>query len=232
MSSLVSNTTEKIKVPGTGRMVLWGYKQDSVTVWDYIKKLQNLEWEIRYCRKRYPEIRRQLKRIKHNLQTEFNNNLDRIWNDQRSGTLWRKGERFEPHQVSIRHNLVMWDGLTRFTEIISGESTDYFDFMAMGEGESEPHFAEFALEDEVARVDMKVSGDINSDGITLKSTAAFPPGVPNADIKEFGAFDTDGAGVMEYRVLVEGNPLEHRQGDTFVQASHTIVLQPVENVLE
>jgi hypothetical protein len=231
MHRIGSTTLDNVAVPGVGRMCVWDNRSDSINVWNYIKNLQNLEYEIRYCIGRYPQIRRDLKIIKHNMQKQFLDNIDRIWNDQKSGTYFPKGMPFEPHQVSVRHNLVMWDAITRFTELIAGESSKFFYYMLMGTGTTEPTFADPGLETEVARVDMRIAGDINSDGITLKNTAAFPTGVPTLDITEFGASDSDSDGTLEYRVLVEGSPLHHKQGETFVQASHTIVLQPVENII-
>ena len=221
------NPLSKILVPGIGRMALWGYRSDSIPVWNYIRNLQHLKQEIIYCNKRYPGVRRDLKILRHNLQAEFEGNLDRIWNDKKSGTYFHKGEPFEPHQVNINHNLVMWDGIGRFTELISGESTDYFDFMAMGTGVTSPTFGDTKLEIEVARVWMREAGDLNSDGIVLKSTAAFPPGVPTSDIMEFGALDLVSNGQLEFRVVIDGDPLHHIQGDTFVQNSHSIVFQSV-----
>lgn len=221
-------TLDKIKVPGIQRAVLWDYKNDSIPVHNYIKTLRDLEYEIRYCRERYPEEHRRLKLIKHNIMADYENKIDRIWNDQKAGTYFRKGEKFEPHQVVKNHNLSMWDGLTRYTELISGETSKGFVYMAGGIGTSEPNFGESGLEDEIARVDIRVSGDLNSDGIVLKSTAAFPPGVPTGSISEFGGFDDATVGKMEYRVVI--NPtLGHTQNETFVQASHNTVFQAVKN---
>ena len=228
---LEADTTEleNIELPGIGRMALWGYRQDSIPVYNYLKNLQYLKHEIMYCKNRYPGIRRDLKIIRHNLIKQFENNLDRIWNDKRTGTYFPKGEQFEPHQVEINHNLVMWDGITRFTEIISGESTEYFDYMGMGTGTTPATFDDIQLEVEVARVWLRTSGDVNSDGIVLKATAIFPPGTPSSNITEFAAFDLSASGVMEFRVVIDGAPLGHIQSETFVQNSHSIVFQSVFN---
>ena len=220
-------------VEGFETGVLWDYRKDSIPVMQHINTLQQLRYEIIYSRRRYPEVYRHLKLIKRALINDYESKLKRIWNDQRVGTFFRKGDRFEPHELVYAHNLVMWDGLTRFNELIAGESTDYFDFMGSGIGTTPPTFADPGLENEKVRVDMRITGDINADGIVLKSTAAFPPGVPTepTGYSEFAAFDTDNEvdSKMEYRVVIDP-PLGQIQNVTFMQASHTIVLQPVLNV--
>ncbi|WP_411753294.1 hypothetical protein [Serratia sp. (in: enterobacteria)] len=229
-------TFDNVDVSGIERAVLWDYKTDSISVINYIKTLRDLEYEIRYCRGRYPEEYRRLKLIKHNMMDDYESKIDRIWNDQKTGTYFRKGEKFEPHQVVNKfephaeknHNLNMWDGITGYTEFISGESTDYFRYMGAGTGTTTPTFADPSLEEEVVRVDILVSGDLNSDGIVLKSTAAFPPAIPDSDITEFASFDKPTGGRMEYRVVIE-TPLFHKKDITFVQASHSTVFQAVQN---
>lgn len=218
---------EYIKIPGVERALLWDYKKDSIPVHNYLKELRQLGDEIRHCRTRYPELYRHLKLIKHRMMEDYENKIDRIWNDQRTGTFFRKGDRFEPHEVRKQHNLTMWDGITGYTEFAAGESTDYFAFMGAGIGTTKPTFADPSLEVEVVRVDVRAAGDLNSDGIVLKSSAAFPPGVPDKFITEFAGFDKETAGRMEYRVVIDP-PLHQIPEVTFMQASHNTVFQAVE----
>lgn len=225
------SSKDAILLPGIERAVLWDYRQDSIPVNDYIRTLRNLEWEIRYCRNRYPEEHRRLKLIKHNMMEEYESKIDRIWNDQKAGTYFRNGDKFEPYQAVKVKNLVMWDGITAFTEIIAGESTDYFRYKAEGTDPTAPNFSQESLLAEVARVDMNLEGDINSDGIVLKDTAAFPPTIPTNTICEFAAFNRATSGTMEYRTTIERveDRLAHVQNVTIVQSSHSIVFQAVEN---
>ena len=223
---------EDILVPGISRSALWDAYE--IPVHNYTRQLQELGKEIAYCRTRYRELFWKLKAIKHNVMAEYEGLLDRIWNDQKTGTRFRKGERFEPHHVTKQHNLVMWDGLTGFTELISGEITTYFYFKKMGTGTTQPTYADPGLEAEVAVADMRVDGDINSDGIVLKDTATFAPGVPSNTISEFGATDVDGdesVARLEYRVVIErvDDRLGHIQDVTEVQESHSIIFQSVSN---
>lgn len=165
---------------------------------------------------------------------DYESKLDRIWNDQKTGTYFKKGEPFEPHHVTKVPNLVMWDGLTRFTELISGENTTYFWFKKMGIGTTPATYNDPELENEIATADMRTDGDINSDGIVLKDTATFASGVPSNVISEFGATDTDGdeeIATLEYRVVIEtlADRLSHIQDVTEVQESHSIIFQSVSN---
>ena len=221
-----------IPVKGAEVGILWDYRKDSIPVMNYIHTLQQLGAEIKYAKKRYPEVYRNLKLIKRNMILDFESKLNRVWNDQRTGTFFKKGDRFEPYQIVANHNLPMWDGLTRYNEIVAGESTDYFNFMGAGIGTTQPTFADPGLEDEKIRVDILRQGDLSADGIVLKSTAAFPPSLPTeaAGFSEFGGFDTDAEDAkMEYRVVIDP-PLHHIKDVTFMQASHTTVLQAVLNV--
>lgn len=222
-------------LPGVERAVLWDYKQDSIQVRNYIRTLQDMQKEIVYCKTRYPELYRQLKYAKHVFIADYERKIDRIWNDQKCGTYFRSGKPFEPHQVVKHKNLIMWDGLTRFTELIALETGITFLFMAMGSGTSPPAFSDIALESEVSRVDMTVAGDLNADGIILKNSAVFPTNIPDVTISEFGALDDtdeDSPGVLEYRVVIE-EPTErlgHLQGLTQIQASHSIAFIALENI--
>jgi hypothetical protein len=223
---------EPILVPGISRSALWNAAE--IPVHNYIRELKQLGKEIAYCATRYKNYYYTLKAMKHKVMADYEALLDRIWNDQKTGTYFKKGERFEPHHVTKVPNLVMWDGLTRFTELISAENNAYFYFKKMGIGTTPPTFADPGLENEIATADMRLDGDINSDGIVLKDTATFSPGVPSNTASEFGATDTDGdltTATLEYRVVIEtvSDRLGHIQDVTEVQESHSIVFQSVSN---
>lgn len=232
MQRLDSISIEPISVPGISRSALWDAYE--IPVHNYNRELQELGKEIAYCRTRYRHLYYKLKAIRHNVIAEYEGLLDRIWNDQKTGTYFKKGERFEPHHVTKQSNLVMWDGLTGFTELISGEITTYFYFKKMGTGTTKPTYADDGLENEVATVDMRIDGGINSDGVVLKDTATFPPGVPTNTISEFCATDTDGdetTARIEYRIVIDRveDRLGHIQDVTEVQESHCILFQSVSN---
>lgn len=227
------NSTEDILVPGVSRSALWNAHE--LPVHNYIRELKQLGKEIAYCATRYKNYYYILKAMKHKVMADYEGKLDRIWNDQKTGTYFKKGEMFEPHHVTKVGNLVMWDGLTRFTELISGEKTTYFYWKKMGTGTTPPTYNDPGLENEIDTVDMRINGDINSDGIVLKDTATFSPGVSNNTVSEFGATDKEGEEdsdvQLEYRVVIErvDDRLGHIQDVTEVQESHSIVFQSVSN---
>lgn len=229
MLKLESNTKESLLIPGVERAALWDAYE--IPVHNYNKMLTEMTQEIKYCRTRYPELHRQLWNARNKLVNDYDNNLDRIWNDQKSGTVFNKGERFEPHHVTKVGNLVMWEGLTAFTEIITGEIFTLFFWKAVGTGLTLPNFGNTTLEAEIDRTDMNINGGVNSDGIVLRDNALFAPGIDNFTASEFGAFDDDAGGRLEYRVVIERveDRLAHIQNITEIQSSHTIVLQAVEN---
>jgi hypothetical protein len=224
---------EPILVPGISRAALWDAYE--IPVHNYNRQLRDLGKEIAYCRTRYREIYHNLKAMKHKVMADYEALLDRIWNDQKTGTYFKKGERFEPHHVTKQSNLVMWDGLTRFTELIAGETTTYFYFKRMGTGTKKPSYSDNKLEAEVAIADMRIDGDINSDGIVLKDTATFGTGVPSKTISEFCATDNDNSDeatyLVAYRVTIDRveDRLGHIQDVTEVQESHSIIFQSVSN---
>jgi len=223
---------EYVPFKGLSRACLWDAYE--VPVHNYIRQLQELGQEIRYCRGRYHRLWiKNLKAVKHHIMKEYEHCIDRIWNDQKAGTYFKKGERFEPHQVAKYNNLVMWDGLTRFTELMAQETSLYFTYKQMGTGIIPPTYNDSDLNNLVATVDMRVDGDINSDGMVLKDTATFPPGVPSNTISEFCAKDrNDSSGIMAYRVVIDRaeDRIGHIQSVTEVQESHSIVFQPVTNL--
>lgn len=233
---------ESLEKTGAGnieRAALWDIK-DSFHVMKYIRQLQDIKREIAHCRTRYPEMYRQLKAVKHKMMSDYDGLIDRIWNDQKSGTYFiRSGTKFEPHQVVRARNLVTWDGLAMFTGLIAQDTDESPNFMVIGTGTSEATFGDQELEIEVARIDIQILGDLSAEGTVLKFTGAFPTGIPNAVISEFGASDSgsgidEGVGVLAYRTVIENtnDMLSHIQNRTIIQSSHSIEFVAVENKIE
>lgn len=225
---------DKAVVPGIERAALWDYPKDDIPVSRHIRQLQELEIEIRYCKTRYRDLFHKLKAVKHQIHKQYDNLIDRIWNDQKAGTFFPSGQPFEPHQVVKHPNLVLWDGLTVFTEMIAQETSNGPSHMALGDGTSDPSFGDQSLENEVARIPLDTLGDINSDGTVLKMTGAFPTGIPTTTVSELAAFDDDTLGNMIYRTVIKNaeDMLAHIQNRTIVQASHSIEFTAVENELD
>jgi hypothetical protein len=153
-------------------------------------------------------------------------NLTRRWNDQKSGTNWKNGKRFEPHQVEISGNLVVNSGLILLSELLSGEAFEVPLWLASGTGTAEVSQDQETLDAENARNSVTAEGWRTSDGNSVKMGCRFDPNTASADITEFGSFDEVVAGDMEWRVLIQGQPLSHTQGSTFYMSFHTLYLNP------
>jgi hypothetical protein len=153
-------------------------------------------------------------------------NLTRRWNDQKSGTNWKNGKRFEPHQVEISGNLVVNSGLILLSELLSGEAFEVPLWLASGTGTAEVSQDQETLDAENARNSVTAEGWRTSDGNSVKMGCRFDPNTASADITEFGSFDEVVAGDMEWRVLIQGQALSHTQGSTFYMSFHTLYLNP------
>lgn len=239
MSNVINNITDDfVNIGCLERAALWDFPKDSIYVSRYIRQLQELTMEIKYNRTRSREMWQRLKAVKRKMISDFEAKIDRIWNDQKSGTKWdmsmSRDTSFEPHQVVKQPNLVTWQGLTLFTEIIAQEVGVGPTHMGMGSGDSEPTFGDETLETEVARIDLMLLGDLNSDGTVIKCSGSFPTGLPDVTISEFASFDDDVAGRMVYRTVIDNSAdkLGHIQNRTIVQSSHSIELVATRNKLD
>lgn len=153
-------------------------------------------------------------------------NLTRRWNDQRTGTVFKSGKRFEPAQVEISGNLVVNSGLILLSELLSGEAFEVPLWLASGTGISEVSQDQETLDAENARNSVMAEGWRTSDGNSVKMGCRFDPNTATNDITEFGSFDEVTGGDMEWRVLIQGQPLSHTQGSTFYMSFHTLYLNP------
>lgn len=156
----------------------------------------------------------------------FEHNLNRYWNDKKAGTIFKTGKRFEPHQVEISGNLVVNSGLILLSELMSGEAFEVPLWLASGTGTSEVSQDQETLDAENARNSVMAEGWRTSDGNSVKMGCRFDPNTASADITEFGSFDEVTGGDLEWRVLIQGQPLSHTQGSTFYMSFHTLYLNP------
>jgi hypothetical protein len=241
MNVLQHKALDNIQGGNIERAALWEYPTDSIYVSRYIRTLQDLTKEIKYNATRSIELYRRLKAIKHKTIQEFESKIDRIWNDQKAGTTWdmamcHKEEPFRPHQVVEKANTVTWDGLALFVRLIAQETDSTPHWIADGTGTADTTFGDQSMGAEVARIDINELGDFSAEGTVLKFTGAFPTGVPNNTISEFGGFDADveNEGTMVYHTVIDKpeDMLAHIQNRTIIQSSHSIEFVAVENKIE
>lgn len=236
MLELPIDSLEDIGMKGILTAALWDVKKDSIHIKKHYDVLHQLRDELKYLasRKEWMAWQR-LKLYKNLLVRDFDNNLKRIWNDRRTGTVFSDGVRFEPHQVTIKNNRLLWDGMGRFSELITGETNRFISHMIAGIGTSDTTLDHPELDNEIARANIIRDGDANSDGNSMKWSAPFSPGVPSNDFSEFGGSDSDNTDnqFLAWRVVIQKaeDKLKHIQNVTIVQASHTIAQVSISDVV-
>lgn len=229
MFNLPIDSFEEIPLKGRLTAALWDAKKDSVHIHKHYQVLRDIRAELNYLWARKEKLAwKRLKLYKNLLVRDFETNLYRIWNDRKTGTVFPDGSRFEPHQVTIENNRVLWDGMALFAEQITGEVNSRITDMVAGIGVSDTTLDQPILENEKARADIIRDGDANADGNTMKWSAPFATGIPSNDFSEFGGSDSDNEidGILAWRVVIQEaeNKLKHTQNVTLMQASHTIAL--------
>jgi hypothetical protein len=161
---------------------------------------------------------------------QYEDNLDRIWNDKRTGTRFYNGKKFEPHQVTIIKNLVTNPGVSEMCAILAMQSNEFAKYYAGGTGVSDTNLGQQTLDNEITRKFVLGPGgySLNS-GNTWKIGCEFDSAIPNAKITEFAAFSKSDGGIMYARAVIKDPTqwLEHFSGITFPAASHTLMLRPV-----
>lgn len=204
-------------------------------VWDIVD-WQNVNKEfttIRYLSKletSYKKISKdisyQLGALKSKLLLSWEEALDRIWNDKKTGTFFRNGKKFEPIITVKVKNKVLWDGTRLFNQFCVGQSEDFFQWFALGDSRATTDLSMQTLVSEINRANMNVDGIHSADGNVIKYAVQFGPSVPDVIVREFGGFNDESAGDMCFRATLPDDTLDHRQGDTFVTANHNIVTSP------
>jgi hypothetical protein len=210
---------------GNNRSAVW-----DVVDWQNVSKefatIRSLVFMENVFRKRDPAISEEYRILKSNLLLEWENNIDRIWNDKKTGTFFHNGIKFEPIITVKVNNKVLWDGTRLFNQFCVGQSEDFFQWFALGDSRTETDLSMQTLINEIARANMNRDGIHTADGNVIKYAVQFGPSVPDVIVREFGGFNDESAGDQCFRATLPDDTLEHRQGDTFVTANHNIVTSP------
>lgn len=154
--------------------------------------------------------------LKEKILNEFDEQVERKWNDQRSGS------KLEPVEAVISPNKKLADGIARDNLVLAGRAGLLFLFMASGTGASKPSIGQHSLDVENARVD----AEVHPQGNVLKTIGRFPTTIPTATICEFGACDEpQDPATFSWRSIIENvsQQLPHTQGVTEYTGSHSEV---------
>lgn len=154
--------------------------------------------------------------LKDEILNEFDDQVYRKWNDQRSGS------KLEPVEAVVIPNKKLADGIARDNLVLAGRAGLLFLFMASGTGASKPSIGQHNLDAENARAD----AEIHPQGNVLKTVGRFPTTIPTDTISEFGGCDEpQDPSTFSWRSIIEdiAQQLPHTQGVTEYTGSHSEV---------
>lgn len=172
-------------------------------------------WDLKdyeYVRKLFQTIRNTRS---GELATNFNDRLERVWNDHFIGN-W-----FEPIEVVRGGNRIVNDGLVRVAEMITGQSSALWTHLAVGNGSSPVSMSDSFLQSEIERVALGTDGFQQPAGSVLRYGGFFSPSVNSSLISEAGVFDDPTEGIMMFRT-VYASPINHVVNVDFFSVSHSI----------
>jgi hypothetical protein len=151
---------------------------------------------------------------KFKLTEDFDRQVIRVWNDQRTGT------KLEPLQVSKSPNKKLASGIARDNLILAGKAGLLFLFQASGTNPSKASIGQKKLLAENARIE----AELHPQGNILKSVARYPTEIPSATIAEFGGCDSPSdPTTFSWRSIIESvdDRFDHVQGTTEYTGSHS-----------
>lgn len=215
LHSILDNRKE---IDGITRSALWD-KQD----YNYHMKMVNLANSSE-------------KATKLNLFNNWILHLDKLYDDHRTHKIdpfKEPHKQFESFGVSRNHNKTTIYGCVRHAEIIAEESIERFYWMASGTSVSQiPLVIDTKLNAENIRVSLKDSGLLFANQNVLMEHGVFPTAIPDALIKEFGAFDRPSA--LDFNQTCEWHNIikhaneyhDHRQNETYYTGTHALEIRP------
>lgn len=214
----LSATKDEMRFNGVTRSALWD-KNDFDYHVHYVKLINSSGKERR-----------------RDLITNLVNHFDSLYNDHRNHILENykyPHKHFESHGLSINDNKTTIYACMRHAEIICEESIERFYWLASGTSVSAtPLVIDKKLNAENMRVSLKDNGFLFSNSNVIMEHGVFPTGIPNATIKEFGAFDHPSAlAIMQtcewHNIIKYSNEYhEHKQNQTYYTATHAMELRP------
>lgn len=130
----------------------------------------------------------------------------------------------EPHKVGYRCDRVVFSGLERIADLVTGQQSLFFNYYAVGTGPSPVLPADTVLDFEQARVSIVETGFAESKGSSMVFAGSFPTTLPSMSVTETGIFDRkEDPSTMFLRTVYTGaNVVSHVFNQTFVAASHFV----------
>lgn len=131
----------------------------------------------------------------------------------------------EPFEVGCKFDRVVFSGLERIADLVTGRSSQVFTHYAIGTGPTPVLPADTALDFEQARVSIGETGFAESKGSSMVFAANFPTTLSSMSVTESGIFDRKEPllSTMLLRTVYTGsNIVSHIFNQKFVAVSHFV----------
>lgn len=131
----------------------------------------------------------------------------------------------EPLQIGYKPDRVVFSGLERIADLVTGKTSRTFNYYAIGTGLTPVLPSDTSLDFEAHRVAIFTTGFAESKGSNMVFAANFPSTLPSMNVTESGIFDrfTQIGDTMLLRTLYIGsNVIPHIFNQTFVATSHFV----------
>jgi len=178
-------------------------------------KLQRFFATIRLCREQNNLYR------KNEFIDYYEQFLSRRFQDKTTCYEWIP----EPLEIGYKPDRVVFSGLERIADLVTGKTSRTFNYYAIGTGITPVLPSDTALDFEAYRVAIFTTGFAESKGSSMVFAANFPTTLPSMNVTESGIFDrfTTLDDTMLLRTLYTGsNVIPHVFNQTFVATSHFV----------
>ena len=159
--------------------------------------------------------------LKNELLTYYEQFLIRSYNDQ---TVCYE-HLPEPSNISYKFDRVVFSGLERIADLVTGKTSRTFNYYAIGTGITPVLPSDTSLDFEAHRVAIFSTGFAESKGSSMVFAANFPTTLPSMNVTESGIFDrytTVGDTMLLRTLYVGSNVIPHVFNQTFVATSHFV----------
>ena len=130
----------------------------------------------------------------------------------------------EPLDITSKFDRVVFSGLERIADLVTGTASLFFTHYAIGTGSTPVLPSDTELDFEESRVSMVETGFAESKGSSMVFAASFPTTLPSMSVTESGIFDRkEFPGTMLLRTTYTGsNIVSHVFNQKFVNCSHFV----------
>lgn len=131
----------------------------------------------------------------------------------------------EPLEIGYCCDRVVFSGLERIADLVTGKTSRTFNYYAIGTGITPVLPSDTSLDFEAHRVAIFSTGFAESKGSSMVFAANFPSTLPSMNVTESGIFDrytTTGDTMLLRTLYVGSNVIPHVFNQTFVACSHFI----------